>query len=195
MQLFSLSNIYQAIVEDRRRSALYFFLSFAILLIVWTLLVGFGLLEAPAWLRRYTNIADTRPTPRNAYDIALPAARNWQTDAALAFLESGVAGETGRSDLWRVGFISRAKPGVALVVSVKDYAVVSTGEMPYVGLGADFPADILSEEEAIARVRQLKGYESTPILKVEAVYGPAGKVWYWGVHTAKGVVSIEAQKK
>lgn len=136
-----------------------------------------------------------RMTPRTAYDIALSEAKKWHPDAALASLTSSEETAVGRADHWKLIFTSQLAKKKGLLVLVADKMVVSTQEVPYVGFAADFPTDIISEEEAIARVHQMKGYENEKILGIETVYGPAEKAWYWGVRTAKGVVTVEAKKK
>jgi len=61
--------------------------------------------------------------------------------------------------------------------------------------GANLPEDVLPPGDAIARVRKIPGYENETIFSAEAVYGSGGEIWYWGVKTSKGVVTVKAQKK
>lgn len=139
---------------------------------------------------------DTRPTPFAAHDVALAAARAWRADAYLATLHStGEVGATGRGNFWRFVFISPdpAMRGRGYEVAVEGQAVRATNEIAYVGSGAVFPSNILSQEDAITRVHSFKGYESASVLGIEAVYGAKEQVWYWGVRTPQGVVSVEAR--
>lgn len=130
---------------------------------------------------------------RNAYDIALLRAKEWQSDVLMDRISSGDIGDTGKSKVWKVVFVSKALPDKGFLVEVVDRSVVSAYEIPYSGVGADFPVETISQDEAIRRMRSVPGYENEPVISVEAVYGPAGEVWYWGVRTAKGVVSIQAK--
>lgn len=134
---------------------------------------------------------------RSAFDIALPHARQWQEDAVLSSLGSLEKQMTDSTDRWKLIFTSPHKKGKGFLieVNVSDQSISSTQEIPYTGFSAEFPADIISEQEAIQRVHQIKGYEHELILGIEAVYGPAEKAWYWGVRTSKGVVTVEAKKK
>lgn len=130
---------------------------------------------------------------RNAYDIALLRAREWQPDVLMDRINSGDIGDTNQSKMWKVTFVSRNAVGKGLVVEVTDRKVTSATEIPYVGTGADYPIETISQDEAIKRFRQTKGNENEPILSVDAVYGPAGQVWYWGIKTAKGITSVQAK--
>mgnify|MGYP001559581377 FL=1 len=139
---------------------------------------------------------DTRPTPRNAYEVAFPVAQVWRADAQLAFLQSlDAVGETGRGNAWRFIFTSPhpSMNNQGYVIEVRNQAVTTTHGMQYRGFGAEFPAFLLAQDIAIARVHQIKGYEREQITGIEAVYGPKEKTWYWGVRTPKGVVSVEAR--
>lgn len=158
------------------------------------IIVAVGLIAAfIPWSRLYITGDPNMISGRNAYDIALLRAREWRADALMDRIDSGVIGDTGQSKVWNVTFVSTGASGRGLVVEIVDRAVISAVEIPYVGIGADFPVEVISQDEAIRRVRQMKGYETEPILSVEAVYGPAGEVWYWGVRTAKGIISVQAK--
>lgn len=130
---------------------------------------------------------------RNAYDIALLRAKEWQPDVLMDRINSGDIGDTNQSKTWKVTFVSKNVIGKGLVVEVVDRKVAGVTEIPYVGTGADYPIETISQDEAIRRFRQTKGNENEPILSVDAVYGPAGQVWYWGIKTAKGITSVQAK--
>lgn len=169
------------------------------ILIVVAVLLATGILKFPKQNKILKNkeavVEDTRPTARNAYDIALLKARAWQPDANLAFMNSGGSvGGTGRSENWKLIFVSKNRKEKGYAVEVSDYKIVSAAEIPYTGIAADFPVDIITPEEAIQHVRQIKGYENAEILGVEAVYGQGGKIWYWGVKTSKGTVTTKATR-
>lgn len=95
--------------------------------------------------------------------------------------------------MWKVTFVSKNVVGKGIVVEVADRRVMAVTEIPYVGTGADYPIETISQDEAIRRFRQTPGNEHEPILSVDAVYGPAGQVWYWGIKTAKGITSVQAK--
>lgn len=162
---------------------------------VLSILVGFGVLDLPAFLKRKIEVADTKPASRTAFDIALAHAKAWQPDALLAFMNSDAAEQGGVMHAWKIGFVSQSRPDVAYIVHVREGRIEGTTEVAYRGAGAEFPNDITSEEDAIREMRALAGYEDAPVLGVEAVYGPSGKVWYWGIRTPKGVVSVETRKR
>ncbi|MBI4134341.1 MAG: hypothetical protein HY475_02885 [Candidatus Terrybacteria bacterium] len=133
-------------------------------------------------------------TARNAYDIAILRARAWQPDSRLAFVQSGEVDVSGRSSHWELLFVSSSVNGRGYRVEVSGFSVLSEAEIPYANQGADFPADLISPEEAIQIVTRMKGYGGQVILGVEAVYGEAEGQWYWGVRTPKGVVSVSASR-
>lgn len=141
-------------------------------------------------------VEDSRPTARNAFDIALLEAQKWQPDARLAYMNSGSVGETGRSDVWKAIFTSPKVKDRGLAVEVADYKVVSKVEVPITkNIGADFPVEAISSEEAIAQVRQTPGYENAEIYGVEIIRSPVGNSWSWGVKTNRGVIGIKAERK
>lgn len=183
-------------ITDKSGKRVFWVLVFVVFVLVLYALgvFRFGTLRLPESATK-EQAEQNRMTPRTAYDIALPEAKKWQADAALSSLTSSEETAVGRADHWKLIFTSPRVKQKGLLVVVADKVIVSTQEIPYAGFAADFPADIISEEEAINRVHQMKGYENEPILGIETVYGPAEKAWYWGVRTAKGVVTVEAKKK
>ncbi|OGM93734.1 hypothetical protein A2524_01365 [Candidatus Wolfebacteria bacterium RIFOXYD12_FULL_48_21] len=161
----------------------------AVVLVVIALSI-FGIIP---WNRLYLTGDPNMIDGRNAYDIALLRAREWQPDVLMDRINSGDIGDTDKSKAWKVVFVSKDVIGKGFVVEVVDREVTSAMEIPYVGTGADYPVETISQEEAIRRFRQTPWNEQVPILSVEAVYGPAGQVWYWGIKTAKGIVSVQAK--
>ena len=134
-------------------------------------------------------------TAHNAFDIALARAKEWRPDAKLSFLSTQTSSETGRSDSWRMIFASQQEKNKGFEIIIDKKAIISVQEILYHGSAADFPAHIISADEAIKRVHEIRGYTDAPILGIEAIYGSAEKSWYWGVQTSKGVVTIEAKRK
>jgi hypothetical protein len=130
-------------------------------------------------------------TPEIRYREASERAKTWQADAKLSYL---VAEGTSR---WKLIFTSEngAVEGRGYLVLLEDAGVVGAEEIAYSGAAAEFPVeDIITADEAVRRVRAMRGYEDARIVGIEAVYGPSEEVWYWGVRTAKGVVTIEAKR-
>lgn len=185
--------------EDKRKRYLFFGLAgitIAALVIIILAAAGMIGLKIPGTSFLSETPKDDRPTARNAFDIALLEARKWQPDAMLAFMNSGTVGETGRSGIWKLIFISPKIKNKGLVVEVENYQVVSRQEIPIAAsIGADFPADAVYPEEAIQKVRQMAGRADSQILGVEAIYDKRAKTWYWGVKTDRGVVSVDMKKQ
>lgn len=126
---------------------------------------------------------------RAAYEIALLRARKWNENAVLAHIASAVDPEESRYT-----FISESAHGRGFVVAVQGNKIITADETEYAGTsGAPFPSSAISQEKAAERVRNMPGYEDAEILGVEAVYGKIGEVWYFGVQTDKGTVSVEAR--
>ena len=137
-----------------------------------------------------------RLSSRNAYDMGLMRAKEWRPDAVLAKIISspGKTGVSGRSDDWELLFVSKSLKRKALRVVITNKMIAAALEIPYVAPGGDLPENIISSQEAIARVHAIPGYENEPVISVELLYGPDGSAWYWGVKTAKGVITIKAGK-
>lgn len=130
-----------------------------------------------------------------AHELALVEAKKWQADAVLAYMNADQVGQVkGRSSSWTLIFTSSKVKGKGYQVMVKDFSVIETKEIPYVGSAAELPPDIISQEEAVAQVRAMSGFKDIKILGVDAVYGPGTKTWYWGVKTSKGTVSVKASR-
>lgn len=139
---------------------------------------------------------DKKLTNRQAYDLAKDRALAWQADASLANIVSvpGETGRTGHADDWRLLFVSKNKTGTALSIEITDQRLGKIEELPYFGEGAAMPADTITSEEAIARVRQIAGYETEPIVSVEMIYNPDAREWRWGVKTGRGTVTVKATR-
>ena len=133
-------------------------------------------------------------TARSAFDIAFARAKEWRADAQLSLLSAQTPSDAGHSDSWRLIFVSQQEKDKGFVITINNKVIISVEETSYRGAAADFPANILSTDEAIKRVHEIRGYADVPILGIEAIYGPAEKAWYWGIRTPKGVVTIEAKR-
>jgi hypothetical protein len=128
---------------------------------------------------------------QEAESLALTKAKAWRLDAILAYMISSSTKEA-LTDSWRLIFVSPTLNKRGYEIKISDKQIVSGEEIDYIGKGGEFPAETkITQEQAIERVRKIPGYENVKILKVEAIYGPTGQTWYWGVETAKGVVSVE----
>ncbi len=126
--------------------------------------------------------------------VALAAAKTWSPDALLAYVNSGAVEQLGgRAAQWEFIFVASSKKGKGYRVTITDHTITHQEEISYQGKGAPLPPSMLPEDIAIKRVRAMPGFEHVDILGVEAVHGPSGAVWYWGVKTSKGVVSVEAK--
>ena len=122
-----------------------------------------------------------------AYSIALAEAVIWDEKSALA--------KSTETDFgWSYIFVTETKKDRGYRVEIANGKVVSSEEGAYSGLGGALPSDLVTKEEAIAKVQAIPGYENAQISGIEMIYGPDGKQWYWGVKTERGTVSIKATK-
>lgn len=137
----------------------------------------------------------TQPA-RSAYDMGLERARTWQDDAVLArIISSEGTAEEVATGTWKAIFVSGKTKGKGYEVEVQGGNVVKEQEIDYAAPGgAELPSDIISTDQAVQIVKGMKGFEDAKVFGVEAVYGSDEKVWYWGVKTDKGTVSVEARK-
>jgi hypothetical protein len=79
-------------------------------------------------------------------------------------------------------------------VKISEKQIVSAMEIDYSGKGQEFPDSTkISQEQAVAIVKNMPGYKDAEILGVDAVFGKGTGRWYWGVRTSKGTVSVEAE--
>ena len=133
---------------------------------------------------------------RNAYDITLLKAREWQKDAELSRIISlaGETGPNGRADNWDLLFVSKSLKDKGYHIIIRNREISLTEEIPFIGTGGELPENIISSKEAVNRAHQVPGYENEEIISVEMIYGPDGKQWYWGVKTSKGVIRINARQ-
>ncbi len=124
-----------------------------------------------------------------AREVLDKKAYEWQKDAVLAYLDLETLNDTSASAI----FTSPMFKNKGFRVEIKDGNVVEGEEIPYTSKnkGAPFPKKYINEDEAITRVKAMKGYEDASISTIEAVYEPQTKQWYWGITTTKGTVSFE----
>lgn len=187
------------IAEHRRRRIAFGIALGSFLLagvFVGVYLAGFNPFQLRGIEREGTLPSGEIPTANVAMDIALGHARAWKQDASLALMNSGPVTQSGGSAIWKMIFVS-SDPGMqgrGYLVELADARILSAAEIPFVGTGAAFPEGAKSHAEIIEQVRAINGYEDADILGIEAIYGAAGKRWYWGVRTSKGVVSITAER-
>lgn len=130
----------------------------------------------------------------DAYQIAFLKAKEWAEDVKLAEIKSklGETNSSGMSNEWTGIFISPNKKGLGLLVTVKNKEILEVKEIPFLAKGGDFPEkNLISSQEAIKKMRQIKGYEKEEVLSIELIYDASGQ-WYWGIKTSKGVISIKA---
>jgi hypothetical protein len=134
---------------------------------------------------------------KTAIALALAEAQKWRSDAELSYVLSGndVGQLKGRSNDWQLIFVSQNIKDKGYLVKITDAKISSTEEISYAGQAAAFPADAISQAEAVAQVKAIPGFADVKILGVEMIYGAAVKTWYWGVRTDKGTVSVIAAKE
>ncbi len=165
----------------------------AILFFIWRNAPSVPSPEAPLTESAATPVWNGEETAR---EVAMRAAAAWQADAMLATIQSVDTSDTAdRADAWQFTFIASGASGKGYVVRVADGRVTEAVEIDYVASGSALPSSFLTADEAVAAVRKLPGYEDVDVLGVEAVYGASNAIWYWGVKTSRGTVSIEATKK
>lgn len=133
-----------------------------------------------------------------AHELALVEAQKWEPNAVLAYMNADQVGQKkGRSSQWTLVFTSSKVKGKGYQVKVSNFAVVEGKEILYASLTKNIeplPPNLITQEEAVAKVRAMPGFTDVEILGVDAVYGAGTKTWYWGVKTSKGTVSVEASK-
>lgn len=175
---------------------------------VWAVLAlgAFGLLGWAAWSFTQGLTAVDVDTPavteaagtvsvEAAQEKAYTRARVWHGDAELSqvtTLESGNAQADARA--WRFIFVSSSRAGVGFVIDVRAESMSDGEEVAYTATGAPMPAHGKTKDEAIAEVRTLPGYANVRVSGVEAFYAESDHMWYWGVITDKGTVSIRMAK-
>lgn len=175
---------------------------------VWALLAlcAFGVLVWAVWsFTQGPVVVDTNAPAVNdtvgtipmevAREKAYTRARAWHGDAELSqvtTLESGNAQADARA--WRFIFVSPSRAGTGFVIDVRADSVSAGEEVAYAGTGAPMLANGKTKDEAIAEVRALPGYANVRVSGVEATYGENDRVWYWGVITDRGTISIRMAK-
>lgn len=121
-------------------------------------------------------------------------AKKWQSDSVLSQITSiGAASSEGDTESWQAIFVSPTHEGVGYVVQMNVGGITLEEEVPYVRDGAPFPKDGKTKEQAIAEVRSIAGRENGTIEGIEALYSDVDRVWYWGIKTDGGVVSVRME--
>jgi hypothetical protein len=133
---------------------------------------------------------------KTAIELGLDEAKKWHSDAELSYVLSADAGQLkGRSNNWQLIYVSPSAKGKGFLVKIVEAKISNTKEISYVGQAAIFPADAISQADAVAQVRAIPGFADIKVLGIELVYNTAAKTWYWGVRTDKGTASIVAAKE
>lgn len=134
----------------------------------------------------------TELSGEEVHQIALKKAQQWHPDAVLSYMKSGGIPATGRATLWELIFISPAFKNKGYKIEIDNREILSAQEMDYRGSGGTFPEQPkINQEEAIKKIKMMEGFKDAEILGVNAVYGNNGEIWYWGIETSKGVVSVK----
>ena len=79
---------------------------------------------------------------------------------------------------------------VFIFVPQSTFQVISPAEWRGV-----IPQNIISPEEAVVKALRVEGYETERVLVFEAVRGEEDDMWYWGVKTPRGTVTVKAGKE
>jgi len=132
---------------------------------------------------------------KSAIELGLEATRQWHPDAELSYVLSADAGQlTGRSNNWQLIYISPSNKEKGFKVIITDAKISATQEISYVGSAAEFNPNIISQTEALSRLRAMPGMASAKILKTGMIYDTATKSWFWGFETDKATVTVKAEK-
>ncbi len=127
----------------------------------------------------------------SVYELVLGEARRWRKDAVLSYSSNSPGADSKTPSMFI--FVSPSFPNTGFVVESDADKVISSREISYSGEGGEFRDNLITQEEAIKRVHSIAGFEDAEIVSVEGVYGPEGKIWYWGVKTNKGTVSVKTE--
>jgi hypothetical protein len=129
-----------------------------------------------------TPLAAQVASPVNAYDLALARAKQWESDAAP--MEVNLNDVSGGA--WTFIFVSQKNKGKGFQVAVNGQTVASANEIVFQGSGTLLPANIISPDDAMAKVRSIPGFANATFVSLQMIYNVSAKQWYWGVKTATG---------
>lgn len=121
-------------------------------------------------------------------------ALQWRQDAELSqFSPLGKGNESGEAESWRFVFVSPTRTGKGYAVNINGSSITSE-EFAYEATGAPMPENAKTPEEAVREIRLSQERSEATVYGVEAVYNTQDRVWYWGVMTDKGVISVKMEK-
>lgn len=164
----------------------------AALLIVLGLLVFEILPDAlpPHNSQSYLSRTDEQQPTLGVYDVALPRAKEWDANPLLVSISPFSDSDTARG--YRVRFSSDTKQHIGYEVVVKNGEVVRSGEIPLYEQGS-IPPELISEEEAVAKLHAIPGYEHEEIISISLVY--EARTWFWAIKTKNhGVITFNAAR-
>lgn len=145
------------------------------------------------------SVSDNTPRILMArYDDAFIKAREyalqWHQDAEISqFSPVGKGNENGEAESWRFVFVSPTRTGKGYAVNINGSSITSE-EFAYEAIGAPMPENAKTPEEAVREIRLSQERSEATIYGVEAVYNAYDRVWYWGIMTDKGVISVKMEK-
>ncbi|HBB56993.1 TPA: hypothetical protein DEW47_03960 [Patescibacteria group bacterium] len=133
-------------------------------------------------------------TVKGSYDLAMPAAQEWSSDAKVAMVKSlGAVTLDGKSSQWQLVFSSVLKNGKGYEVIIQADQIVSKKEIDLSAVGVDLPINFRDSNEAIIGLQELPQYSDATISALTLYYNTDLKAWRYTLTTSRGVTSTKAQ--
>lgn len=133
-------------------------------------------------------------TVKGSYDLAVPEAKNWASDAKLVFVKSlGAVTLEGKSSQWQLAFASKTKSGKGYEIIIQEGQVVSRKEIESPASGADLPSAWKDSGEIIISLQELPQFSNATLSSINLYYNTDGKLWRYVLSTSRGNTSVSAE--
>lgn len=129
-------------------------------------------------------------TLKDSFNLALPNALAWASDADLIYLTSGGAVTLeGKSSQWQVTFgSSKTKKGYEIII--QGDKIVSEKEILSTEYGYSLPGNWYDADEAIKSIQTLPQFIGATISSINFFYNIDGERWGYALGTSNGTTSM-----
>lgn len=135
-------------------------------------------------------------TVKGSYNLAVGEAKNWTSDAKLAFVKSlGAVTLDGKSSQWQLAFSSKTKKNRGYEIIIQGDQIVSKKEIDSKAVGADLPQNWQDSDYFVKKLQERPAFSdamATSFLLSSTPESTDTK-WWFSISTSKGTVTFEVK--
>lgn len=133
-------------------------------------------------------------TVKGSYNLVVPEAQKWASDAKLVFVKSlGAINLEGKSSQWQIVFVSKTKIGKGYEIIIQTDQIVSKKEIPSKATGADLPKSWYDSDGAIKSLQTLPQFSDATVSSITFSFDLDSKKWIYALSTSKGATAMTVE--